>query len=169
MQVRIGPARSVVGDVLVGVGGVATGLVAVDDGFVIDLVGRGVVRTLVGGVGVLGFCFGGTYAYLVAAEYEPDVAISYYGSGVAGAIDRAEDIECPTLFHFGGQDPYLPVDQIETIRDAVVGMSHIEILVQPEGGHAFDNHASEMFHQPEAAAAAWTRTAAFLHEHLSGA
>jgi carboxymethylenebutenolidase len=121
---------------------------------------------VVGGVGVLGFCFGGTYAYLVAAEYEPDVAVSYYGSGVAGSIDRAEEIECPTLFHFGGQDPYLPADQVQTIRDAVVGMPHVEILVQPEGGHAFDNHASEMFHQPEAAAAAWTRTAAFLNEHL---
>ena len=33
---------------------------------------------VVGGVGVLGFCFGGTQAFLVAAEYEPDVAVSYY-------------------------------------------------------------------------------------------
>lgn len=121
---------------------------------------------VVGGVGVLGFCFGGTFAFLVAAEYEPDVAVSYYGSGVAASIDRAEEIECPLLFHFGGDDPFLPNDDVECIRDAVLGMPHIEILVQPDGGHAFDNHASERYHVPSAAKAAWTRTSAFLREHL---
>lgn len=121
---------------------------------------------VIGGVGVVGFCFGGTYAFLMAAEYEPDVVVSYYGSGVAGAIDRADEIQCPVLFHFGGQDPYLPVADIEAIRAATSGLPHVDVLVQPDAGHAFDNHASEMFHDPVAAASAWTRTTAFLAEHL---
>lgn len=121
---------------------------------------------VIGGVGVLGFCFGGTQAFLMAAEYDLDVAVSYYGSGVAASIDRAEDISCPLLFHFGGDDPFLPADDIETIRSATASMPNVEMLVQPDAGHAFDNHLSENFWNPDAAAQAWTRTAAFLAEHL---
>ncbi|MBK5223369.1 MAG: dienelactone hydrolase family protein [Acidimicrobiia bacterium] len=124
---------------------------------------------VVGGVGVVGFCFGGTYTFLMAAEYEPDVAVAYYGSGIAGAIDRASDVECPLLVHFGGNDPFLPAADIEAITAATTSMSNIEILVQPDAGHAFDNHASEMFHDPAAAATAWTRTVAFLSMHLPNA
>ena len=121
---------------------------------------------VIGGVGVLGFCFGGTQAFLMAAEYDLDVAVSYYGSGVAASIDRVSDVECPLLLHFGGNDPYLPADQIETIRAATSSMPNVEILVQPDAGHAFDNHLSDNFWDPDAAAAAWTRTVAFLAEHL---
>jgi carboxymethylenebutenolidase len=119
-----------------------------------------------GGVGVVGFCFGGTFAFLMAAEYELDVAVSYYGSGVAGAVDRASDIECPLLMHFGGSDPYIPETDIEAIRTATASMPKIELLVQPDAGHAFDNHLSENFWNADAAGQAWTRTTAFLAEHL---
>ncbi len=121
---------------------------------------------VIGGVGVVGFCFGGTYAFLMAAEYEPDCVVSYYGSGVASSIDRAADVECPMLMHFGGNDPYLPASDIEAIRSATTSMANIEIQVQADAGHAFDNHRSEMFHDADAASSAWTRTAAFLAEHL---
>src|SRR5215213_11142459 len=48
-----------------------------------------------GGAGVLGFCLGGTLAHLVAADSDPDVAVSYYGSGVPDAAARLADISCP--------------------------------------------------------------------------
>ncbi|MFA5565134.1 MAG: dienelactone hydrolase family protein [Acidimicrobiia bacterium] len=120
-----------------------------------------------GGVGVLGFCFGGTMAYLVGAEYEPDIVVSYYGSGVAGAIDRAADIVCPMLMHFGGKDPFLPMADIETIESGTSGMENVQIVVQPNAGHAFDNHASPVYYDQGAAQAAWEITAAFLSENLS--
>jgi carboxymethylenebutenolidase len=119
-----------------------------------------------GGVGVIGFCFGGTQAFLMAAEYDLDVAVSYYGSGVAAAIDRAADVECPLLFHFGGQDPYLPAEQVDTIKATTAPMANIEVLVQPDAGHAFDNHLSDNFWNADAAGAAWTRTMGFLATHL---
>ncbi|MGY6499799.1 MAG: dienelactone hydrolase family protein [Acidimicrobiales bacterium] len=119
-----------------------------------------------GGVGVVGFCFGGTMAFQVAAEYDLEAAVSYYGSGVAAAIDRVDQVECPLLFHFGGQDPFLPSEDVETIRSATSSMANIEVLVQPDAGHAFDNHLSENFWNPDAAGQAWTRTTAFLSEHL---
>ncbi|QGG96576.1 dienelactone hydrolase family protein [Actinomarinicola tropica] len=122
---------------------------------------------VIGGVGVIGFCFGGTQAFLVAAEYEPDVVVSYYGSGLASSLDRVDQIDCPLLLQFGATDPYIPEADLQAIRDAVSPKSNIEVLVQPDAGHAFDNHASEMFYDASAAAAAWTRTTAFLSAHLN--
>ena len=43
-----------------------------------------------------------------------------------------------------------------------------ETHIQPDGGHAFDNHDSEIFYRPEAAARAWQVTADFLQRELSG-
>ena len=119
-----------------------------------------------GGVGVIGFCFGGTQAFLMAAEYELDAAVSYYGSGVAGSLDRVGDIACPLLLHFGGQDPYIPAEAVDAVKAATVAMANVEILVQPDAGHAFDNHLSDNFWDPDAASTAWTRTMGFLAQHL---
>jgi carboxymethylenebutenolidase len=119
-----------------------------------------------GGVGVMGFCLGGTLAWFVAAAADPDVAVSYYGSGVAGGIGQADAVSCPVIFHFGDSDPYLPNDQVDTIRAAVGGRDDVEIHVQPGAGHAFDNHEAEMFWNEVAAAAAWERTVDFLERNL---
>jgi carboxymethylenebutenolidase len=119
-----------------------------------------------GGVGVLGFCLGGTLAYLVAAAAAPDAAVSYYGSGVPAALDQADDIRCPLLVHFGGDDPYIPREQIEAARQALAHRPGVTFVVHEDAGHAFDNHEAEVFHDPEAAATAWRQTAEFLGEAL---
>ena len=123
-------------------------------------------REVTGGVGVLGFCLGGTLAYLVAAAASPDAAVSYYGSGVPGALDQADDITCPLLVHFGGDDPYIPREQIEAAREALASRPGVSFVVHEGAGHAFDNSLAPMFHQPEAAGAAWQHTADFLAEAL---
>lgn len=119
-----------------------------------------------GDAGLIGFCFGGTLAFLGAAALDPTCAVSYYGSGVAGNLDRADDIDCPILFHFGGSDPYLPSKDSQAVADRFAGVEQAEVVIQPDAGHAFDNHLNPMFSNPPAAAAAWEVTAAFLAEHL---
>ncbi len=59
-------------------------------------------------VGVLGFCFGGTLAYLLAANAEVDSLVSFYGSGVPGALDQLDAIQAPAQFHFAGSDAFIP-------------------------------------------------------------
>lgn len=119
-----------------------------------------------GTAGVLGFCMGGRIGYHVTAGFGPDAAVLYYGSGTADALDLAGEIRCPVLFHFGGDDPYLPAEQVERIRAAFRGRDDVEFDVQPGAGHAFDNHLAPMFHVPQARRAAWALTEDFLRRRL---
>lgn len=121
-----------------------------------------------GKVGIVGFCFGGSLAYLAGAHFEPDAIVSYYGSLVPGSLDRAADITCPALFHFGGADEYIPRDDVAKVEEVAAGRSNFDVHVQESAGHAFDNSFAEMFHDEKAAERAWTVTEAFLRRELLG-
>ncbi len=119
-----------------------------------------------GGTGVMGFCMGGLLTYHVAARTQPAVAVSYYGSNIAAGLDLADRVTCPIQFHFGDGDPYIPGDQVEAIEAAFSGREAAEVHIHAGAGHAFDNHESAMFHNPDAAAAAWALTTGFLGKYL---
>lgn len=120
---------------------------------------------VVGAPGVIGFCLGGTLAWAVAAAGDPAVCVSYYGSGVPGMLGLIDQVSCPTLFHFGNADAYIPADGVEALNAAIAGRPGFVLNVE-NAGHAFDNHESEMFWNESAAQAAWAKTMAFLGEHL---
>ena len=114
---------------------------------------------------VLGFCLGGTIAWGVAASAEPSCCVSYYGSGVPSMLGMIDQVSCPTLFHFGNSDSYIPGEGIDAIGAAIAGRPGFLLNVE-NAGHAFDNHESEMFYNESAAQAAWAKTMAFLSTHL---
>jgi carboxymethylenebutenolidase len=118
------------------------------------------------GLGVIGFCLGGTIAYFLAAQASMDVVVSFYGSGVPDNTDALDRIDCPVQFVFGGSDSYIPRDQIARLEAAAAGKPNVEIHVEEAAGHAFHNRKSSMFHMPEPAARAWQRTEEFLRRHL---
>jgi len=119
-----------------------------------------------GGVGVLGFCLGGSLAFAAAAAGDPDVAGSFYGSTVAGQIADLARVTCPIQFHFGGQDPYIPRTDVAVVEAAVAAHPGAEIHVQEDAGHAIHNNVAPMFHHPEAAARSWELTTEFLARTL---
>ena len=132
----------------------------------------GTLRTLPevrGGTGVLGFCLGGTLAFGVAVGADPDTLVAYYGSGIPEMLGDADAISCPALFHFGAQDPYIPLEQSQRVADAAGSRPGWMVEIQPDGGHAFDNWDNPMFHQPEPAARAWALTRDFLARTLPAA
>jgi carboxymethylenebutenolidase len=112
--------------------------------------------------GVLGFCLGGTIAFGVAAAADPDFAVCYYGSGVASALDRAHAIECPVLFHYGGEDTFISRADAERVAALADTRPGWECHIHEDGGHAFDNHDSDIFYRPTAASRAWELTRSFL-------
>ena len=115
--------------------------------------------------GVLGFCLGGTLAFSVTIADSPSVCVSYYGSGVPAMLEAIDDVNCPTLFHFGRTDSYIPFEGVEAVAEAIGDRRHLVLNVE-EAGHAFDNHEAAMFHDEAAARAAWSKTMAYLTEHL---
>ena len=127
---------------------------------------RGLPEVTGGRAGVLGFCLGGTLAFQVAVQDDPDVAVCYYGSGIAGMLDRANAIRCPVLFHYGGEDQYIPLEHAEQVAACAASNDAMECHIHEGAGHAFDNHDAPMFHQPEPAARAWEITKEFLARTL---
>ncbi len=119
-----------------------------------------------GGLGIVGFCLGGTIAYFLAPRVRADAVVSFYGSAVPGRPDVLDHIDAPIQFHYGGNDPYNPQDEVARVEAAVSGRPNAEIHVEEEAGHAFHNRMAPMFHNPGPAGRAWERTEEFLARHL---
>ena len=113
---------------------------------------------------VMGFCMGGTLAWAVAAAGEPSCCVSYYGSGVPDMLGMLDQVTCPTLFHFGNADAYIPNEGVDALSAAIAGRDGFFLNVE-DAGHAFDNHESAIFWNEAAAKSAWAKTMSFLTEH----
>ncbi|MGO3208951.1 dienelactone hydrolase family protein [Brachybacterium sp. AOP42-C2-15] len=124
-------------------------------------------------VGLFGFCYGGGLAFAAAAsaaeeERPPSVLISYYGSALPTLLDRATQVEVPSLHHFGTADAFIPQEAVQEIRRAVTAddtRDQVRFRVHEGAGHAFDNPHPGLHHS-EAAEAAWQQTVDFLAEAL---
>jgi carboxymethylenebutenolidase len=80
----------------------------------------------------MGFCWGGTAAWIAAARVEGLTAVSsFYGGGVAAHAD--ETPRCPVILHFGKHDALIPLKDVETVSER-----HPDLPVfLYEAGHAF--------------------------------
>jgi carboxymethylenebutenolidase len=112
-----------------------------------------------GKVGVVGYCWGGTVAYLTAARSKIDAAVAYYGGGInrhAGEKPRA-----PVMFHFGEKDAHIPPIAVEQIKSAYPeGVFH---LYPAEHGFNCTDRAS---FEPASAKLALQRSLDFLHRYV---
>jgi len=66
--------------------------------------------------GVIGYCFGGTMAWLAATRLDPDRAVGYYGGQIAHFAQ--ENPRCPVMLHFGTLDKHIPKEDIERVHTA---------------------------------------------------
>jgi len=123
-----------------------------------------------GRVGAIGFCLGGTLAFVAGTSSRvggrgPDAVVAYYGSGINDLLGEASRLEAPAMLHYGTRDEYIPADRIALVEAALAGRPDVE-LHRYDAGHAFSNEDSARFYDPTAAAEAWPRTLAFLRRHL---
>jgi len=110
------------------------------------------VDALKGPVFVVGYCWGGTAAWLAACRCEGVAAASgYYGRRIPELI--GEIPLCPTILHFGKRDPTIPPQVVEQIRDA---FPDLPVYVYDAGhGFASDRRAD---YDPDSARLAHLRT-----------
>lgn len=113
-----------------------------------------------GKVGIVGYCWGGTIAWLAAAR-APGLAaaVSYYGGGVPDLKDEKPRV--PTMLHFGETDQSIPLDKARAVAAA-----HPEVTTHfYPAGHGFNCDQRGSYHGPSAELAR-RRTLEFLRKHL---
>ncbi|HSP19292.1 MAG TPA: dienelactone hydrolase family protein, partial [Myxococcaceae bacterium] len=114
-----------------------------------------------GGVAVVGYCWGGSLAFLSAVKVDGlACAVGYYGGQIATQLDALPRV--PLMLHFGEQDASIPQADVEKIRGAVPGAT---VFTYPGAGHGFSCDARRS-HEPSSAALARERTLAFIREHV---
>ena len=117
-----------------------------------------------GRIAVVGFCFGGSYSFaLAAADDRVRAAVPFYGT--APSPDAIASISCPVLAIYGAHDPAI-IDALPDVRSqmAAAGVDFTD-KVYPDAAHAFFNDTGSRYRADDAADA-WARTIAFLAEHL---
>jgi carboxymethylenebutenolidase len=119
-----------------------------------------------GKVGAIGFCWGGGVVnrLAVAAGSDLAVAIPYYGAQPPAA--DVPKIRAELLLHYAGNDERINAG-IPAYKDALAaaGVKH-ELHMYEGAQHAFNNDTSEARYNKQVAEQAWSRTIAFLKEHL---
>jgi len=114
-----------------------------------------------GPVAVIGFCMGGSFAFLAATRIEGiSASVCFYGGQIAGVA--GEKPRCATQMHFGEKDTHIPMSDVEAIR---AKRPDCEIHVYPaEHGFYCDERAS--FHA-ESATIAWGRSLRFIDRAMA--
>ncbi|MCP5144111.1 MAG: dienelactone hydrolase family protein [Gammaproteobacteria bacterium] len=109
-----------------------------------------------GPVAVIGYCWGGTVAYLAACHLPVAAGISYYGTRILHNLDQIP--QHPMLYHWAEFDRALPLEDVERIK-----------ATRPEGEHYVYEGAKHGFncthrdvYDADAAELALERTSKFL-------
>lgn len=111
-----------------------------------------------GKVAALGYCWGGTVAFLACTRLKLP-AISYYGGRSMPFLHERPG--APLLMHFGERDPIIPPEHLARTRAA---LPEAEIHVWP-AGHGFNCEARADY-DAGCAAQALALTLAFLRRHV---
>lgn len=113
-----------------------------------------------GKVGTVGYCFGGTMAWLCACNGRGlACSVGYYGGQIAQNVQLEPTV--PVMLHFGERDAHIPMDDVNKIRE-----SHPDVPVyvyNADHGFNCDHRAS---YDEDAARLARTRTLEFFATHI---
>ncbi|MBT3791460.1 MAG: dienelactone hydrolase family protein [Rhodospirillales bacterium] len=91
------------------------------------------IRGDAGKVGIIGYCFGGSVAWIAATRGNFDCAVSYYGGNAA---EFAEEVpKCPVICHIGTEDKGVNAEKVATIKAA---RPEVPVHMYEGAGHGFN-------------------------------
>jgi carboxymethylenebutenolidase len=110
----------------------------------------------------VGWCFGGQWAYNMAANnMGVDASVMYYGR--FSMDDDLSMMRADILGHFGEEDTSIAVDDVRQFEAKLSTLDGDHaVFIYPNAGHAFANEDNKEAYNEEAAALAWERTMEFL-------
>ena len=116
----------------------------------------------VGPAAIVGFCMGGTIAFLAAAKLNGlSAAIGWYGGQIAKNADEKPKV--PVQLHFGEKDAAIPMSDVELIKQK--RSSDCEIYVYAGAEHGFNCEERGSYNEA-AAMTARKRALDFVAKHL---
>ena len=110
-------------------------------------------------VGVVGFCWGGTIAFLSATRLGLPAAC-YYGARDVPFLD--EPLQAPAIFHFGERDRSISPEDVALHREK---LPQADIFTYP-AGHAFNRDVDPNAYDADSAQLARRRTLDFFARSL---
>lgn len=113
-----------------------------------------------GKAGVIGYCYGGSLAWIAATRLQPGAAVGYYGGNIAQYAE--ETPSAPVMLHFGKLDSHIPTEVADKVHAA---HPEVEIFFY-EAGHGF-NCEPRSSYNVAAAIQARDRSLMFLKRYLS--
>ncbi len=93
-----------------------------------------------GPVFIVGYCYGGSVAWLAASKVSGLAAAScYYGGWIKDLVDLK--LNCPAICHFGRNDDYIPADEIKAAIEKA--QPQVPVYIYENSGHGFNNAGRE--------------------------
>lgn len=121
-------------------------------------------------IGLVGFCLGGRVSFLIAGHRALGATVGFYGGGIVhgrsetrpSLLPLIPEMKSPWLGVFGGKDPTIGPEELDTLEEALASSPVEAHLVRyPDAGHAFFNDHKSSY-AGDASADAWTRTLSWL-------
>lgn len=130
-------------------------------------------------VGVIGWCLGGRYAFVLAGQdqrlancvaYHPTVPATPTEKQPEDAVALAEKITCPVTMIYPGADHLVPVETFNALRKALNKRDAAPSIVHvyPGAGHGFmEAHRQDNEINRAATKLSWPQTLSFINTTLS--
>ncbi len=130
------------------------------DGPMLDIWSSAKALRADGKVGVVGYCWGGTVAWLAGCRLDVGCVSAYYGRHIVEFLE--EKPRCPAILHFGAEDALIPPENVEKVRSAY---PHAPLYVYEGAGHGFNCERRADF-RADASRLALNRTRELFAAHL---
>ncbi|MGF1511514.1 MAG: dienelactone hydrolase family protein [Myxococcota bacterium] len=112
-------------------------------------------------IGVVGYCWGGSWAFLSACRLDVKCAVSYYGGQIPTWVDEMSP-RVPVQYHLALNDAFISSEAQEHVKQKLPdGVFH-----HYPANHGFNCDARADFHAPSARSAL-VRTLSFFNRHLA--